>query len=501
MKYNAFISYSHAADGKMAPALQTALERFAKPWYKLRNLNIFRDESSLSASPHLWSNIQIALDNSKYLIYMASPESANSKWVNKEIEYWLTIRSLDTLLIVLTDGQLSYNSETNNENDITNNALPFTLTHAFKEEPFYVDCRDVKSETDLTLNNPIFKKDILKIAAQLHGKAPKDLASEEVKVHRKMIWTRNIAVLLLLSLLTYSIISTKNSLKTIEENRKKDIAIEKQNTSIAKSKLEQERLRNQSIKDSLMLIEKEKQRVLADQLKDAREQLAKRMIENTKTAANIALSMNDNAKSMIKEIQNDYSKLQRNFNKLTVEKSSDSSSSTEIVINPIFFDFDKFSLRQDAIYELENTISILHEYPQFTVRIIVPYYFSFIGHETKEWFSSLPNANNIEGFDKIDPVNAIIKKNNEYRKNIDGLQMGGALNPKYHENLQRRKAKSVTDYFISRGLNPKKTIIFYEILFADDVLNELENLKTSEEKQRLLQRYDYIRFELVGSSN
>jgi len=501
MKYNAFISYSHAADGKMAPALQTALERFAKPWYKLRNLNIFRDESSLSATPHLWSNIQIALDNSEYLIYMASPESANSKWVNKEIEYWLTIRSLDTLLIVLTDGQLSHNSEANNENDIMNNALPFTLTHAFKEEPFYVDCRDVKSETDLTLNNPIFKKDILKIAAQLHGKAPKDLASEEVKVHRKMIWTRNIAILLVLSLLTYSFLSTKSALDNEKANKQKDIAIEQQKTSLAKGELEQERLRNQTVKDSLMLIEKEKQRILADQLKDAREQLAKRMIENTKTAANIALSMNDNAKSMIKEIQKDYSKLQTNFNVLSVEKSSDSSSRIDIVINPIFFDFDKWNIRLDAKYELENTISVLRENPQFIVRVIVPYYFSFISHETKEWFNNLPNINNIEGFDKIDPVNAIIKKSEEYRKNSDGLEKRGALNPKYHEQLQRRKAKSVTDYFISRGLDPNKATVFYEILFADDVLNELENLKTSEEKQRLLQRYDYIRFELVGSSN
>ena len=35
--YTAFISYSHAADGKLAPALQLALHRFARPWYRLRN--------------------------------------------------------------------------------------------------------------------------------------------------------------------------------------------------------------------------------------------------------------------------------------------------------------------------------------------------------------------------------------------------------------------------------------------------------------------------------
>jgi len=250
-----------------------------------------------------------------------------------------------------------------------------------------------------------------------------------------------------------------------------------------------------------MLIEKEKQRVLAEELKEAREELAKRMIENTKIAANIALSMNDNAKSMIKDIQNDYNRLQIDFNILTQDKSNNNSSNTEIVINPIFFDFDKWNIRTDAKYELENAISVLREHPKFKLRVIVPYYFSFISHETKEWFNSLPNIDNIEGFDKIDPVNAIIKKSNEYRKNIDGLEMRGALNPKYHEQLQRRKAKSVTDYFISRGLNPNKATVFYEVLFADDVLNELENLKTSAEKQQLLQRYDYIRFELFSSSN
>ena len=86
--YNAFISYSHAADGKLAPALQSALERFAKPWFRKRNLNVFRDEASLSANPHLWTNIQTALNNAEYIIYLASPTSAASKWVQKEIEYY-----------------------------------------------------------------------------------------------------------------------------------------------------------------------------------------------------------------------------------------------------------------------------------------------------------------------------------------------------------------------------------------------------------------------------
>ena len=276
--YNAFISYSHAADGRMAPALQAALERFAKPWYKLRNLNIFRDEASLSASPHLWSNIQEALDDSEYLIYMASPESAQSKWVNKEIEYWLETKSLDTILIVLSDGNLYWNNGDNKTINTANNSLPSILNKALKNEPFYVDLLEMRTELDLSLKNPIFKKEVLKLAAQLHGKAPKDFASEEVNTHRKMIWTRNIAVFLVLSLLFYSFLSTKSALDISESSKKKDIAIEKQKlANIEKEKdLENEKLEKKILDDSLRIKDDslksaQKQKKLADKL--ARTQL------------------------------------------------------------------------------------------------------------------------------------------------------------------------------------------------------------------------------------
>jgi hypothetical protein len=55
--YDAFISYSHALDGALAPALRTGLERFTKPWYRSRALRVFRDTASLSANPDLWSSL------------------------------------------------------------------------------------------------------------------------------------------------------------------------------------------------------------------------------------------------------------------------------------------------------------------------------------------------------------------------------------------------------------------------------------------------------------
>ena len=86
--YDGFISYSHAVDGRLAPALQRGLHRFAKPWYRLRALRVFRDETSLSATPELWPSIVEALDGSRWLILLASPEAAESPWVNDEVAHW-----------------------------------------------------------------------------------------------------------------------------------------------------------------------------------------------------------------------------------------------------------------------------------------------------------------------------------------------------------------------------------------------------------------------------
>ena len=49
--YDAFISYSHAKDRPIAAALQSVIQRLGKPWYRRRALRVFRDDTSLSATP------------------------------------------------------------------------------------------------------------------------------------------------------------------------------------------------------------------------------------------------------------------------------------------------------------------------------------------------------------------------------------------------------------------------------------------------------------------
>jgi hypothetical protein len=108
--YDGFMSYSHAADDLLAPRLQAGLQRFAKPWWKRRALRIFRDESSLSANPHLWASITEALDESDWFILLLSPEAASSEWVNREVEYSLEHKDPDRIIPVVTDGDFAWAS-------------------------------------------------------------------------------------------------------------------------------------------------------------------------------------------------------------------------------------------------------------------------------------------------------------------------------------------------------------------------------------------------------
>ncbi|MDP9334234.1 MAG: toll/interleukin-1 receptor domain-containing protein [Actinomycetota bacterium] len=179
MAFDAFISYSHAADGRLAPALQQAMQRLAKPWYRARALRVFRDESALSANPHLWSSIQTAMDESEWFVLLASPDAVASEWVNREVDYWLSIKSSDRLLVVVTDGTLEWN-----DGGLSGTAVPAALRSAFTDEPRHVDLRWAASETDLDMHNARFRDVVAQLAAPMHNMARDDLDSEDVRQHR-----------------------------------------------------------------------------------------------------------------------------------------------------------------------------------------------------------------------------------------------------------------------------------------------------------------------------
>ena len=192
--YDGFISYSHAADDLLAPRLQAGLQKFAKPWWKRRAVRIFRDESSLAANPHLWSSITEALESSGWFVLLLSPDAASSEWVGKEIEHWIASKPADRILPVVTDGEFMW------VGDVAGSSVPPALHGVFQEEPRWVDLRFAKGDENLDLKNPEFSSAVADIASAVRGIPKDELASEEVRQHRRTVriaWAAGMTVTVL----------------------------------------------------------------------------------------------------------------------------------------------------------------------------------------------------------------------------------------------------------------------------------------------------------------
>jgi WD40 repeat protein len=201
--YDAFISYSHAADHTLAPAIQHGLQALAKPLYERRALRVFRDKTSLAITPGLWPTIQQALEASRYFILLASPAAAKSKWVQQELAWWMQHRKPGTLLIVLTTGTIAWDQASGDfawhETDTLpkTDALPTILSGWFGEEPLWVDLRWAQTASRLSHRDPQLRDDLATLAAPLRGVPKDDLVGLDLVLHRRAVRLRRIAVVLL----------------------------------------------------------------------------------------------------------------------------------------------------------------------------------------------------------------------------------------------------------------------------------------------------------------
>jgi WD40 repeat protein len=200
LQYDAFISYSHAVDSRLAPKLQAALEGFAKKWYQRRALRTFRDKTGLSATPALWPAIERALEQSRYFILLASPKSATSVWVQREVAWWLANRSVETILIVLTSGELVWDNAAADYDRTLTDSIPPMLQGRFAEEPLYVDLRWARDEEQLSLRHSQFRAAVVDLASTVHGRPRDELDGDDLRQHRRFktaAWTAASALAIL----------------------------------------------------------------------------------------------------------------------------------------------------------------------------------------------------------------------------------------------------------------------------------------------------------------
>jgi len=195
--YDAFISYNHAKDSMVATRLQRLMQRLGKPWYARRAMRVFRDDTSLSATPHLWPTIVEALKASRYLVLIASPEAAASRWVFRETEFWLQNKSSYTLLLALTAGELQWDDHANYFAWSDQTPLPQSLKGKFESEPKWIDLRAFRDSPRGSASELLAAADL---AAAIRGVPKEDLLSEEVRQQRRTMMLTTLAATCMLLL-------------------------------------------------------------------------------------------------------------------------------------------------------------------------------------------------------------------------------------------------------------------------------------------------------------
>ena len=232
--YDAFISYGQDADAELAAALQTGLQRLAKPWRKRRALEVFRDATGMSASPDLRGNLLSSLKSSRFVVLLASPDSAASPWVNDELTTFVGQEELawQRIIVVLTGGEWKWAGEGTYTAEST--AVPAALVGVFATEPLYVDMRWAKGRTGLTLADAKFKAAVADIASPIRGISEDELIGEDVrqfKLAKRLRWS---AVLGLTLLLVASLIASAVAVgKGREAVRQKNAAQEQTKLAVA----------------------------------------------------------------------------------------------------------------------------------------------------------------------------------------------------------------------------------------------------------------------------
>ena len=218
MKYWAFISYSHK-DSAVADWLHKKLETYRVPSSLVgaatrdgtapeRLIPIFRDREELPTSSALGDNLQRSLQQSRYLVVICTPASAQSRWVEEEIRSFKGWHGRDRIIALIAGG-------VPNAADPAQECFP----HSLRFEGDSADPAAVRIEpiaADLRPEGDGRERAFLKIAAGLLGVGFDDLYQREKRreQRRRMVMAAAIgAAILILGAVYWSFRSELGSVR------------------------------------------------------------------------------------------------------------------------------------------------------------------------------------------------------------------------------------------------------------------------------------------------
>ncbi len=218
-RWDAFVSYAQALDAPLAKALRDGLQSMGKSPFALRRARVFLDTSSLAFTPDLPKSLQTALQSSRSLIVLCSPEAARSPWVALEIQAWLERHPVENLILVLAAGRLAWGDGGFDRE--RSDALPEPLFGVFQSEPLWLDmtwARDAASAHA----EPAMRTGVARLAAAILKLPLDEIEGDDVRSHRTLKRLRTLAVVALAILtacsIAFGIIADLNR-RTAEQQR------------------------------------------------------------------------------------------------------------------------------------------------------------------------------------------------------------------------------------------------------------------------------------------
>lgn len=185
--YWAFISYSHQ-DREWGDWIHKGLETFKVPKSIVgtpskrggeipeRLFPIFRDREELPTSTNLGMQINTALENSRYLVVICSPRSAQSMWVNEEILNYKRMGGSDRILAMIVDGEPNTFDVSGREKE---ECFPEALRYEVAEDGSLTTQRTEPIAADVRPQGDGKENGLLKLAAGLLGVGFDDLKQRD----------------------------------------------------------------------------------------------------------------------------------------------------------------------------------------------------------------------------------------------------------------------------------------------------------------------------------
>ena len=228
-RFRAFISYSHA-DKAVADWLHRVLESYRLPprlvgqqtavgEVPAKLAPIFRDRDELPAAGDLSAELLTALERSSFLIVIASPPAAESRWVNEEVRYFKQVHGEGRVLVLIVDG-------TPGSDDATE-CFPLAVRRRVDEQGRISDQAVEPIAADLRPGGDGKRLAKLKLVAGLTGLALDKLVQrEQARRQRRLAVLAAIASLIAVSMSILAVMAVRGQAEAQRQRAEADGLIE-----------------------------------------------------------------------------------------------------------------------------------------------------------------------------------------------------------------------------------------------------------------------------------